>query len=54
MMDRDSRPRPIRTWCNNVRFLATNANNMIFENTTSLWSVMPEVGEPAVGHVLLR
>jgi type II secretory pathway pseudopilin PulG len=36
----------------NVRFLATNANNMIFENTTSLWTAMPELGEPAVGHIL--
>ena len=37
---------------NNVRFLATNANNMIFENNTSLWAVMPEMGEPVVGHIL--
>lgn len=36
----------------NVRFLATNANNMLFENSTSLWAIMPEFGEPAVGHVL--
>ena len=36
----------------NVRFLATNANNMIFENTSTLWTVMPEFGEPPVGHVL--
>jgi len=36
----------------NVRYLATNANNMIFEHSTSLWAVMPEFGEPPVGHVL--
>jgi len=36
----------------NVRFLATNANNMIYENTSSLWTVMPEFGEPAAGHML--
>jgi hypothetical protein len=36
----------------NVRFLATNANNMIFEHTASLWTMMPEFGEPAFGHVL--
>ena len=38
----------------NVRFLATNANNMIWENTSSLWAVMPEIGEPTVGHVLQK
>lgn len=36
----------------NVRFFATNANNMIFEHTSTLWGVMPEVGEPALGHIL--
>jgi len=36
----------------NLRFLATNANNVIYEHTSTLWAVMPEVGEPPVGHVL--
>jgi type II secretory pathway pseudopilin PulG len=36
----------------NSRFLATNANNMIFEHTGTLWVAMPEFGEPAVGHIL--
>lgn len=36
----------------NVRFFATNANGMIFEDASSLWAAMPEVGEPASGHTL--
>ncbi len=36
----------------NVRFLATNANNMVWEHTSSLWTTMPETGEPPVGHIL--
>jgi len=36
----------------NPRFFATNANGLIFEDTASLWAVMPEVGEPASGHPL--
>jgi hypothetical protein len=36
----------------NVRFFATNANGLIFEDVTSLWALMPEVGEPAAGHPL--
>jgi type II secretory pathway pseudopilin PulG len=36
----------------NLRFFATNANGMIFEDATSLLTVMPEVGEPAAGHTL--
>jgi type II secretory pathway pseudopilin PulG len=36
----------------NVRFFASNANGIIWENTTSLLSVIPEVGEPAAGHPL--
>ena len=31
---------------NNPRFFATNANNVIYEYTASLFSVMPEVGPP--------
>jgi hypothetical protein len=25
---------------------------LIFEHTSTLWADMPEVGEPAVGHIL--
>lgn len=35
------------------RYFATNANGRIFENWTSLFDDMPEVGEPEVG-ILLR
>ena len=34
------------------RFFATNANATVFEDTSSLFGVMPEVGEPPSGHVL--
>lgn len=37
---------------NNARFFATNANGQIFEHTSTLFAAMPEVGEPAPGHVL--
>jgi type II secretory pathway pseudopilin PulG len=33
----------------NVRFFATNANNIIYENITSLYAAMPEVGTPPIG-----
>jgi type II secretory pathway pseudopilin PulG len=36
----------------NTRFFATNANGLIFEDTATLWAVMPEVGEPPSGHPL--
>jgi type II secretory pathway pseudopilin PulG len=36
----------------NLRFFATNANAQIFEDTTTLYAAMPEVGEPVSGHVL--
>jgi type II secretory pathway pseudopilin PulG len=36
----------------NLRFFGTNANGMIFEDVSSLWGPMPEVGEPASGHTL--
>jgi type II secretory pathway pseudopilin PulG len=36
----------------NKRHFGTNANNVIFEDVTSLWAVIPEVGSPASGHVL--
>lgn len=31
------------------RFLATNANGLIYESTTSLFALMPEVGVPSSG-----
>jgi len=33
----------------NVRFFATNANNIIYENSASLYAVMPEIGTPPAG-----
>jgi type IV pilus assembly protein PilA len=36
----------------NPRFFSTNANGVIFEDVSSLWAVMPEVGEPPSGHAL--
>jgi type II secretory pathway pseudopilin PulG len=36
----------------NIRFFAINANGQIFEDTTSLFAGMPEVGDPAAGHPL--
>ncbi len=36
----------------NKRHFATNANNNIFEDASSLWAVMPEAGAPPSGHVL--
>ena len=37
---------------NNPRFFATNANNVIYENISTLFSVMPEVGAPPVGAII--
>jgi type II secretory pathway pseudopilin PulG len=37
---------------NNFRYFATNANALIFEDTATLFAAMPEVGEPAAGHML--
>ncbi|HEY7188090.1 MAG TPA: type II secretion system protein [Vicinamibacterales bacterium] len=34
------------------RYFAINSNNQIWEDRSSLWAAMPEVGEPASGHVL--
>lgn len=42
------------TQVDNVRFFATNSNAMIFENNATLVGQMPELGEPEVGHPLLR
>jgi type IV pilus assembly protein PilA len=33
----------------NPRFFATNADGLIYQNTSSLFSVMPEIGAPAQG-----
>ncbi len=33
----------------NFRFFATNANNVIYENTTSLYATMPEIGTAPAG-----
>jgi len=34
---------------NNLRFFATNANNVIWEANASLYMTMPEIGTPAMG-----
>jgi type II secretory pathway pseudopilin PulG len=34
----------------NARFFATNANGLIYENSSGLFPAIPEVGEPADGH----
>jgi type II secretory pathway pseudopilin PulG len=34
------------------RFFGTNANNLIYEHDSTLFSVMPDVGEPTVGHLI--
>jgi type II secretory pathway pseudopilin PulG len=36
----------------NLRFFATNANGLIYEDVASLWVPMPEVGAPPSGHPL--
>lgn len=36
----------------NPRFFATNAQATVWENTSTLWGEMPEVGDPASGHPL--
>ena len=36
----------------NPRFFGTNANNLIYEDTSTLFVDMPEIGEPASGHPL--
>ncbi len=39
---------------NNSRFFATNANNVIYEHTSTLFAVMPEVGPPPIGQTLIH
>jgi len=36
----------------NTRFFATNAQTTVWEDSSTLWAVMPETGEPASGHPL--
>ena len=36
----------------NPRFFGTNANNLIYEDTSTLFVDMPEIGEPPSGHPL--
>jgi type II secretory pathway pseudopilin PulG len=36
----------------NPRFFASNASGSIYENTSTMFTVMPEVGPPAAGHPL--
>ena len=36
----------------NTRFFATNANAQIFEDNSTLYAAMPEVGDPVAGHLL--
>jgi type II secretory pathway pseudopilin PulG len=36
----------------NTRHFATNASSVIFEDTKSLWAVVPEAGQPPAGHPL--
>ncbi len=38
----------------NLRFFATNASNLIYEHTATLFSIMPEVGAPSAGQLLIR
>lgn len=40
------------TDADNARHFATNVNGSIFEHTSTLSGIMPEVGEPAAGHLL--
>ena len=35
----------------NLRFFGTNANGLLWEHTSSLWGIMPEVGEPPAGRI---
>jgi hypothetical protein len=38
----------------NLRFFGTNADNVIYEHTATLFGVIPEVGAPPVGHPIIR
>jgi type IV pilus assembly protein PilA len=36
----------------NMRFFASNASGQIWEDTSTLWAVMPEVEQPPSGHMI--
>ncbi len=36
----------------NVRFFATNAGGTIYEDVTTMWATIPEIGDPPSGHPL--
>jgi competence protein ComGC len=36
----------------NSRHFATNAGNIIYEDMSTLWTIVPEIGDPSSGHVL--
>jgi type II secretory pathway pseudopilin PulG len=38
----------------NSRFFGTNASNIIFENTSSLFAIMPETGAPPAGQMIVH
>jgi type II secretory pathway pseudopilin PulG len=38
----------------NPRFFGTNANNVIYEHTSTLFAAMPEVGIPPIGAILVH
>ena len=38
----------------NPRFFGTNADNVIYDHTSTLFSVMPETGAPPVGQMIVR
>ena len=38
----------------NPRYFATNASNIIYEHTASLFATMPETGAPPVGQMIVR
>jgi type II secretory pathway pseudopilin PulG len=38
----------------NSRFFASNAGNVIYEHTSSLWGVIPEIDAPPVGEPLAK
>ena len=37
---------------NNLRYFASNAQNVIWEDSASLWAGMPETSDPASGHAI--
>ena len=37
---------------NNTRYFASNASNVIWEDSASLYATMPEFGDPPSGHTL--